>query len=189
MLFKAHLTRQLNLSLCGVLLLVLIVEWAVLNMGVTEESVTSTPPASGEKSEQLLLALAGMRAEDYATLSAAPLFVEGRRPVNRNDAGSVTSGVEQRRQTASQLRLLGLTISEEKSLALIVDSKGIYYRLFVGDEAFGWVLSSVQQDSATLKKHDKTITLTLEKHKIGKISKRGRSRKLTVPKSQLQLKK
>ena len=188
MLFKAHLTRQLNLSLCGVLLLVLIVEWVILSMGAVEESVIPTPPAAREKSEQLL-ALAGMRADDYATLSAAPLFVEGRRPVIRDQSVPVSSGVEQRRQSASQLRLLGLTISEEKSLALIVDSKGIYYRLFVGDEAFGWVLNSVQQDSATLKKHDKTITLTLEKHKIGKVSKRGRSRKLTVPESQLQLKK
>ncbi|MEW4983042.1 MAG: hypothetical protein AB1Y26_07405 [Cycloclasticus sp.] len=188
MVLKAHLVRQLTLRLCGVFLLILILEWGILNIKNSDDVPSSIPSDFSQETEQLLSSLSIVQAEDYTVLSATPLFVEGRSPIEKGANESSQSGANSSGSVASKMRLMGLTISAEKSLALVVDAKGTYYRLFVGDESLGWTLKSVQEHSATFSRLGKIITLTLEKHKIGRASK-TRKRRAPIIKSQPRLKK
>jgi len=189
MIFNTPLIRQFTLSLCGIFLFVLIVEWAIINISTSEPPSLSSLSDVSQETEQLLSELSALQAEDYSILSASPLFIEGRGPIvsNVNDA---TQGVEkQSSNTSLQMRLMGLTLSAANSLALIMDAKGKYHRLFIGGEALGWKLTSVEQNSATFNRRGKPVTLTLEKHQIGKIKKTYRSRPLRIAKPPATLKK
>jgi|GEM_PF-1427066 len=178
MIFNTHLIRQLTLKLCGVFLFILMIEWLIINVGGSESSPLSPLPNFSQETEQLLLEFPALQVEDYAALAEAPLFVEGRNPIV-SDGNNVAEGVEKQSSHASlHMRLMGVTLSVDGSLALVVDSKGTYHRLFVDDEALGWTLTSVEQQSATFNRGGKIITLTLEKHKIGKLKKAYRSRQL-----------
>jgi len=177
-IFNTHLIRQLTLNLCGVLLLILIIEWLLINAGSVKPWSLSPLPGFSQETEQLLSDFPDLQVEDYAALSESPLFVEGRNPIV-GDGNNIGQGVDKQSSHASlQMRLMGVTLSVESSLALVVDSKGTYYRLFVNDEALGWTLTSVEQKSVTFNRGGKVITLTLEKHKIGKLKKAYRSRQL-----------
>jgi len=189
MIFNTSLIRQFTLSLCGVFLFVIIVEWVLININTSEQPSLSSLSDLSQETEQLLSELSVLQAEDYSILSAAPLFIEGRDPIesNVNDAGQ---GVDkQSSNTSLQMRLMGLTLSAADSLALIIDSNGKYHRLFVGSEALGWKLVSVEKNSATFNRRGKTVTLTLEKHQIGKVKKAYRSRQLRMAKPPATLKK
>jgi len=177
-IFNRHLIRQITLNLCGVFLLIIVIEWLIINVGSSEPSPLLPLPNFSQETQQLLSEFPALQVEDYAALSEAPLFVEGRTPIV-SDGNNVGQGVEKQSSHASlQMRLMGVTLSVEGALALVVDSKGTYHRLFVDDEALGWTLTSVEQKSATFNRGGKVITLTLEKHKIGKHKKAYRSRQL-----------
>ena len=183
MIFNPHVIRQFILTLCGVFICILIVEWGIINTGNAEQASLSSFSDQSQKTEQLLSKLPALQAGEYSILSAAPLFVEGRGPIE-SDVNDAAQGVGKKPDNATlQIRLMGLTLSAADSLALVVDPKGQYYRLFVGDEVLGWKLTSVEQNSATFDRGGKAITLTLEKHQIGKVNKSYRSRQLGIGKA------
>lgn len=116
--------------------------------------------------------------EAYSEMTDRPLFIEGRRPPDIEDA-TADSSLE---QTPLTLKLMGVVFTPRDKTALFVDEKGKYKRArqdaVVGG---GWKLVEIAQDKVVLTQGEesKELKLLKPKPKIGAPPKthRGRAQK------------
>jgi hypothetical protein len=91
--------------------------------------------------------------QEYENIVTSPLFIEGRIAIKHNDSSVV--------QGSSDFKLTGVILNADKLLALITDAKNNQFRLKVGEQANGWMVTSVQKDAVELRKDDQIQNLLL----------------------------
>lgn len=113
--------------------------------------------------------------DEYSAMVDRPLFVEGRRPPEADEASAQASAM----QTPLTLKLMGVVFTPKEKLALLVDPKGKYKRARKNSVVDGWKLVEVDQDKVVLiqGEEQKELRLLKPKPKTGAPGKAGHTAK------------
>jgi type II secretory pathway component PulC len=99
--------------------------------------------------------------EEYSDMVDRPLFIEGRRPPDAEEASADASAV----QTPLTLKLMGVVFTPRDKTALLVDLKGKYKRARKNTVVDGWKLVEVEHDKVILTQGEEQRELRLLKPK------------------------
>ncbi len=179
------------IALCSLLLLVLFVEWALIEP-TKQATVEST---AVEKSQGLTdlpkLVLAKQAVESYSQMVERPLFIQGRKPVAEDgEEQAVNEDVGE----IEDLVLLGIYSIKGKTNALF-NKKGKdrkYLKKSEGEDVAGWLLKEIKPDRVVLEQRGNKQTVMLRKPKPTKPlrkSKLALRKKIDRKKPKLNLEK
>jgi len=155
---------KLLITLCVTLLMVICLEWLLFNLAFTGNPLTIKPRA-GIEAKPLIPKSLSLIKKNYADVTKNPLFIEGRKPVERRVASTTNSPKTKQPNKSFKLTLAGISLYENQSLALLQDRRGKYHRLLIGEKLEGWTLKSIQQRSVTLHSSGKIKLIKLKKYK------------------------
>jgi len=161
------------LIMSGILMIVLCVEWYQVNKNFGEEEMLADNISVTSNVDPLIPEWLNLSKDSYAVITREPLFTEGRKPLKSEEATPLKMNKNKQPKIASKISLVGVSLSNEQSLALLKDTKGKYHRLVVGDALEGWTIKSIKKTTINVYSAGKNKTIALEKHKVipGRISR------------------
>jgi len=171
------------LGLCLLLLLVLAIEWWLIDS--SEFPVGAQVTIEDEFQIQLpKLALAKKALESYSQMVESPLFIQGRKPIIIDGADNGVTHEDDGQ--IDDLVLLGIYSNKDKMNALF-NKKGkqkTFLKKIEGEHVAGWLINEIKSDRIVLEQagNQKTVMLRMPKPTTIKKPKR-RLRKNSKPKS------
>jgi len=162
-LYRDYGVCLLFLVASAVLALVMLLEWAHfrsvradLKSRLAAKVEVNLAAAKNEDESYGLPAI-----DEYSEMTSRPLFVEGRRPPDTDEASTATTVV----QTPLTLKLMGVVVTPKDKTALLVDPKGKYKRARKNAVIDGWKLVEIDADKVILTQGDEQQELKLLKPK------------------------
>ena len=145
-------------------------EWLLFKLNSTDDFLTIKPSADIE-AKSLIPESFRLVKKNYSDVTINPLFIEGRKPVERMAVSTAKNTQKKQLNRPFKLILAGISLFENHSLALFQDRRGKYHRLLIGEGLEGWTLKSIQQRSVTLHSLGKIKLIILKKYKKADNSK------------------
>jgi len=139
-------------------------EWLLFNLASAGNPLTIKPIA-GIEAKPLIPKSLSLIKQNYAGVTKKPLFIEGRKPVEKTAAPTTNNPKTKQPNEPFKLILAGISLFDNHSLALMQDRRGKYHRLLIGEKLEGWTLKSIQQRSVTLHSSGKIKLIKLKKYK------------------------
>ena len=174
-------------GLCAVFGVVALLEWSRLESQLRDQqSAIATPVESElsfEKISEVDFELPVI--DSYTDVVERPLFVEGRRPLEKPD--DALEQTDKYQGEKLQAKLMGIYSGSDGMTALILDAEGKYVRVKKQDSIDGWQVEALFPDRVTLKQGVETQDLKLHKPKP-KFSRKPRQR-MPTPKSRAEARK
>lgn len=159
------------LGLCLLLLLVLIIEWLMIEPSErTVVPATATENNQSSLTELPKLKLAKQAVETYSQMVERPLFIKGRKPIADEEGEAITEEVGE----IEDLILLGIYSIKGKTSALFKKmetgrKKPGKSRTFLkkseGEDVAGWLLKEIETDRVVMEQRGKEQTIMLRKPK------------------------
>jgi len=143
---------------------VFLFEWSLFNLTSDDASLAMKPVATTEAKSLIPISL-NLTKKIYIDVAKSPLFIEGRKPVEKTLIPTLTPSQKKQANKPFKLTLSGLSLFGNHSLALLQDTRGKYHRLHIGEELEGWILKTIQQSSVTLYSSGQMKTIELKKFK------------------------
>lgn len=158
---KGPVLTHLLLGLCGGLILVVGAEWAYLSYGISQSRRIVKQPVDSDVmfdrigSHEFVLP----PKESFSEIVERPLMIQGRRPVLEEAEESIITGPVS--QGDIQIWLMGIVMTPNGMIALLLDGKGDYKRLQIDEKIEGWEVGEMHADRVVLKQGGTTRILNL----------------------------
>lgn len=149
----AHYKQLFLLSICVLFLGIIYWEWVVFTF-VPMKNVVETVEHDKNFFDSLPVHQDNLLSKQtYENMIASPIFIEGRVAIKHDDSSVI--------QGSSDFKLTGVILNADNLLALITDAKNDQFRLKVGEQANGWLVTSIQKESVALRKDDQIQNISL----------------------------
>jgi|GEM_PF-1417755 len=184
---REHIVSLILAGLCVVFGIVVLLEWSRLESQLRDRQRAIATPVKSELSFEKIAEVDFELPviDSYTDLVERPLFVEGRRPLEKPD--ETLQQTDKQQGESLRAKLMGIYSGSDGTTALILNAEGKYVRVKKHDSVDGWQVDALFPDRVTLKQGVETQDLKLHKPKP-KFSRKPRQRKPT-PKSRADARK
>lgn len=181
-------TKLLSLMIIVIVCLVtlIIAEWGYMSLArqALFEDVNKVEVRGYEIDELPSIDLFQTSLDEYGEMVNRPLFVQGRRPIEPSDSGTLEPLV----LSDFEHLLIGIYGPEEKMSALFKNVKvrgqePKYFKVLVGDDIQGWQVDEIRRDKVILSQGDSQKQAMLHKPRPKQAPKKPRKKKLAKPNS------